>query len=158
MATPVLARPSSEDRQLVASPWHTLILLLVQFGLAIRGAMQARQFQRMANPDRMRIYERTILFEWLVFGLMVAGVSLSGTSLHAVLGERWRTVGKVLRDLGIGVLFLIATITVHSRLGVDGHAVRGKRPPQFPTPHGPTEMTGWIVLSLTAGFCEEAIY
>jgi membrane protease YdiL (CAAX protease family) len=158
MATPVLARPSSEDRKLVASPWHTLILLLVQFGLAIRGAMQASQFQRMANPNRMRIYERTILFEWLVFGLMVAGVSLSGTSLHAVLGERWRSVGKVLRDLGIGVLFLIATITVDSMLGAHGHAVGEKSTTQFLLPHGPTEMTWWIVLSLTAGFCEEAIY
>jgi uncharacterized protein len=158
MASPVLTKSPYQNRGLIASPWHTLILLAVQGGLAVRAAMQASQLQSMANPDRIRIYERTIVSEWLVFGLMIAGVWLSGTSLHAVLGERWQSVGKVLRDLGIGVLFLIATITVDSILGAHGHTGGEKSTTQFLLPHGSIEMTWWIVLSLTAGFCEEAIY
>lgn len=120
--------------------------------------MQASQLQSMPNLDRMRIYERTIISEWLVFGLMITGVWLSGTSVYAVLGERWRSVGQVLRALGIGVLFLIATITIDSILGAHGHAGGQKSTTQFLLPHGPVEMAWWIALSITAGFCEEALY
>jgi membrane protease YdiL (CAAX protease family) len=158
MATPVLAKRPAGSGHLVASPWHTLALIAVQCGLAVRVAMQASQLQSMPNPDRMRIYERTIISEWLVFGLMIAGVWLSGTSVYAVLGERWRSLGQVLRALGIGVLFLIATIAIDSFLGAHGNAGGQKSTTQFLLPHGRVEKTWWIALSITAGFCEEALY
>lgn len=157
MATPVVAKMPTEGR-LVASPWHTLILLIVQGGLAFRGAMQAAQWQSTAIPDRLQIYERTIVSEWLIFIVMIAGVWLSGSSVYAVLGERWRSVRHVLRDLGIGVLFLTATIAIDSILGSHRQVAGEKSTTQFLLPHGRTELMWWIALSATAGFCEEALY
>jgi hypothetical protein len=124
--------------------------------LAFRGWARADQMRAMVNPDRITIYERTILFEWLVLGLVLAGVWLSGSSVLTVLGERWRSIRQFLRDAGIGLLFLIVSIMVTSIVGSHGGA-RDKST-QFLLPQGSVEMALWVVLSITAGICEEAVY
>jgi membrane protease YdiL (CAAX protease family) len=102
------------------------------------------------------MYERTILFEWLVLGLVLVGVWLNGSSLFAVLGDRWRSSRQFLRDVGIGLLFLIASIMVTSMAGP--HGGTGDKATQFLLPQGRVEIALWIVLSITAGICEEAVY
>ena len=153
-ASELAAHPASRSRSLIASPWHTLLVLAVQGVVSYRGIVHATQPQTLANPDRIAIYERTMFFEWLVLGLVLIGVWRHGSSLQTVLGERWRTVGHFLRHLGIGVLFLGASIVLGSILshGIEDSSAR------VILPHTRTEMLLWIALSLTAGICEEAIY
>lgn len=137
---------------LIASPWHMLLVLCVQAYLSYRGSSRATHM--LASPDRIRLYERTILFEWLVLGLVVIGVWLHGSSLDSVFGERWRSVRHFARDLGIGILFLFAAIVVGSVLshGIEGSAAR------VILPLTRAEMLIWVALSVTAGICEEALY
>ena len=153
-------RPQSDPAtfRLIASPWHTVLVLAVQALLAYRGKLRADQMRAVLNPDHIGIYERTMLFEWLVLGLVIVGVSLHGSSLLAVFGERWRSVRQVLRDIGIAVLFLIVSIPIgaivgsYLRGGVADNAAR------FLLPHGSIEMALWVALSISAGICEEALY
>ncbi|MEQ1473626.1 MAG: CPBP family glutamic-type intramembrane protease, partial [Candidatus Acidiferrum sp.] len=106
--------------------------------------------------DRVRIYERTIFFEWFVLGLVVLGVWLYGAPLSAVFGERWRSVRQLLTDIGIALVFLIASMAV---LSIFGAHTKGPDPAtQFLLPQGRFESMLWIVLSLTAGICEEALF
>jgi membrane protease YdiL (CAAX protease family) len=135
-----------------------LLVLAVQGFLAFRGMMHANQMRAMVNPDRIGIYERTIFFEWLVFVAVIAGVWLSGSSLYTVLGERWRSLRQFFLDIGIGVLFLIASLTLDSILGPYLRGNAGDHAAQFILPHGGVERAWWVVLSLSAGICEESLY
>jgi membrane protease YdiL (CAAX protease family) len=58
--------------------------------------------------------------------------------------------------VGIALLFLVATIAFTSMAGSHGSA--GDQATQFLLPQGRIEIALWVVLSITAGICEEAVY
>jgi len=124
--------------------------------LAFRGWVRADQMRASVNLDRIGIYERTIMFEWLVLGLVLLGVWLHGSPMLAVLGDRWRSAGQFLWDIGIGLLFLIVSILLMSI--VSSHGGANDNSTQFLLPLGRVEKELWVVLSITAGICEEAVY
>ncbi len=154
--TDVQANPPADPLHPIAAWWHTALVLAVTAATALRGALRAAHLRVMAHPDRINMYERTILFEWLVLGLVLAGVWWHGSSVLTVLGDRWRSVRQFLEDVGIGLLFLIASIALTSIAGAHGAA--HDRTTQFLLPQGRSELALWIVLSITAGICEEAVY
>jgi membrane protease YdiL (CAAX protease family) len=147
---------TSSALQPVASLWHTAVVLAVIVVLAFRGWFQAEHMRTVAIPDHIRLYGRTILFEWLTLALVLVGVWLHGSSLLTVVGDRWRSVSQFLRHVGIALLFLIVTIAFTSIAG--SHGSSGDQAIKFLLPHGRTEIFLWVLLSVTAGICEEAIY
>jgi membrane protease YdiL (CAAX protease family) len=156
MVTDVPADMTSDALRPVASPWHTAVVLGLMIVLVFRGRFHAEQMRAMANPDHIGLYKRTVLSEWLALAIVLVGVWLYGSSLFTVMGDRWRSVSQFLRDVGIAVLFLVATIMLTSMAGSHGGA--GDRTTQFLLPQGRIEIALWVVLSLTAGICEEAVY
>ena len=154
--TEARAETSSAAFQPVASLWHTVVVLAVIAILAFRGWLQAEHMRTVAIPDHTRLYNRTILFEWLTLALVLAGVWLHGSSLLTVMGDRWRSVNQFLRHVGIALIFLIATIALTSIAGA--HGSTRDQAIQFLLPHGRVEIALWVLLSITAGICEEAIY
>ena len=154
--TEIRAEPRPTSFRPVAAPWHTVFVLALIATLAYWGNLRADRMRGLLNPDRVNLYERTILFEWLVLGVVLIGVWLRGSPLFTVLGDRWRSGHQFLRDVGIGLLFLIVSITVTSILGP--HSSAGDKATQFLLPQGKIETVLWMVLSITAGICEEAIY
>jgi len=156
METAVQTKLRSGTFDRVASPWHTIVVLGAIGILAFRGKLLADQMRVAANPDRIALYERIILFEGLTLALVLVGVWLSGSSFLTVLGNHWRSAREFFRDAGIGLLFLITSIAVTSIFGAHGGA--GDKAVQFLLPHGPVEIALWVVLSITAGICEEAVY
>jgi membrane protease YdiL (CAAX protease family) len=87
---------------------------------------------------------------------VLAGVWLNGSSIFTIIGERWRSLRRFCEDAGIGILFLIASILLTSIVGGHGGGVDTKT--QFLLPQGRAEMALWVVLSISAGICEEAVY
>jgi uncharacterized protein len=156
METDTRTDTQSDALRPVASPWHTVVVLAVIAVLVFRGRIQVEQMREMANPDHISLYKRTILSEWLTIALVLVGVWLHSSSLLTVMGNRWRSVSQFLRVVGIALLFLVATITFTSMAGSHGHG--GDRTTQFLLPHGRVEIALWVVLSITAGVCEEAVY
>ena len=142
----------------IAHPIHTVAVLIAIGVTALRGAMRADQMRSAVNLDRIRLYERTMLFEWAVLALVLLGLAFAKTPLATVLGERWHSLGDVARDFGIGVAYSFISTIVISVLGAHMHSAETDRAVQFLLPHGRLEMTLWIALSVTAGICEEAIY
>ncbi len=158
MGTSVLAKPQSNGYQRIANPIHTVIVLAAAGAMAFRGAMNVNQMRTAVNLDRVRMYERTIGSELAMLALVLLGVALARAPLTAVLGERWRSIRQVLRDLGIGVTFSIVSTLLLSILDPLLHGPDTERAVHFILPHGRFEMTLWVALSVTAGICEEAIY
>jgi uncharacterized protein len=156
MATAVLAQPTPRQFNRIASPIHTVIVLAVVAALAYSAQLRTAQMHAVDHAGRLRMYERTILVEWLVLALVVAGVRLHGLPLTAVFGERWRSLRQVFTDVGIALVFLIVSIIVLSVFGA--HAKGPDASTAFLFPHGRVETSMWILLSLTAGICEEGLY
>lgn len=124
----------------------------------VRGVIRADQARAMASLNRVTMYERTILSEWLMFALVILGVWLHGSSLLPVVGERWNSARLVVRDIGIAAAFWIGSTLILSIFGSHLHGGASDRAVQFLLPQGGFEMSAWIVLSITAGICEEAIF
>jgi membrane protease YdiL (CAAX protease family) len=142
----------------VAAPLHTALVLLASGAWALRGILNVDQARAVVHPNHIAMYGRTMLFEWLLFGFVLLGVKLHGTSLLAILGERWNSALQVLRDIGIALVFLVVSIAIESILGSHLH-VGGPDPVvQFLLPHGGPETAMWMALSLTAGICEETLF
>jgi CAAX protease family protein len=157
-STPATAlRPAEpETKGLVASPWHTLIVVLFGALNAYRGVWQAAQMRAGTGPGRPALYVRILVSELLFLGIVIVGVKLRGVSLQTIFGKRWKSVGEVFRDLGLGILLLILSTIVGSVLG--GH---GKAPDQgvfYMIPRTNLELGLWMAVSLAAGICEEAVF
>ena len=158
METSVLSRPQLDCYQRVANPLHTLVVLAAVGATAFRGAMNVDAMRTAVNLNRVRMYERTILSEWVMFALVVLGVAFAHSPLTTVLGEHWRSIRHALRDIGIGVGYSIISALLLSVFGSVLHNADTDRAIRFLLPHGGLEMALWVVLSVTAGICEEAVY
>jgi uncharacterized protein len=151
-------RPSAaEPISRIAHPLHTVALLAIQSGIAIRGIIYANH-ARTGNSSNIPMYVRTIIMEWLLLAFVIGGVWLAKAPLTAVLGQRWRSARDVFRDVGIGIVFIILQQLVLSVISGHLHGADAERAVHFLLPHGPVEMTLWLVLSMSAGICEEAIF
>ena len=114
MGTSAIVPPESGRYRRVAAPLHTVLVLAASGAWAWRGVLNAGHLRGAGNLNRIGMYGRTMLFEWLLFGFVLLGVKLNGTPLRAVLGERWSSVRQVLRRipelrLHFGFLDIIVT-------------------------------------------------
>jgi membrane protease YdiL (CAAX protease family) len=141
----------------IASPVHTVILLAAEGVMAVRTAMHADQMRNAIDLNRVHMYERTMLTEWLGFAFVLFGLWLAGSPVATVLGQRWNSFRDVLRDVGLGVAFAIISTVVLSALAPH-HGGGPDRAVQFLLPHDHREMVFWVALSVSAGICEEVVY
>jgi membrane protease YdiL (CAAX protease family) len=150
-------------RRLLAPLWHTALLIAILLAMAAYGMFLQRQAG--AGPQLVErrgsalpLYLSLIVAEWGLLRLVVAaGLKRNGVRFRDLLGERWAGPRDVLRDIGIAVAFwatwTFAESVVLSHLGHD--AAKGI---DALLPRGPAEIAAWIALSISAGFCEEAIF
>jgi membrane protease YdiL (CAAX protease family) len=156
MTSEVLLKSEKRPRGLLASPWHTALVLIVLALNALRAAIFATHARAGQGPGRPVMYLRTMLFELLVLAIVVVGVRLRGISLQAIFGQRWRSLGQAVRDLGVGVALWFVALVIVSLLS--GHGGPPDQSIGFLLPHGALEMALWVLLSMTAGVCEEAVF
>lgn len=127
--------------------------------LAISGLSYYSRGIAPAGRQRNQIssYVAAIIMEWLVFGFIWLGLRLRKQRMRILLGERWGGARHIPRDIGIGVLFLIASNLVLSLIGhllkaAPNSAIRGI------LPHTPAQISVYFLLTVTAGICEEVIF
>ena len=155
--------PPSAGRRLIAPLWHTAVLIAVLLGLAAYGAYAQRHAP--AGPQLVErrgsaapMYLSILVAEWALLRFVVAGgLKRTGTRFRDLLGERWSSWKDVARDVVIALVawgvWGLVEWAVSQRLGADTAKDIGSL-----LPRGPLEVTVWIGLSLTAGFCEESIF
>lgn len=158
MEISAVAQAASDRYPQAAGPIHTIFVLAALGGWAFWGKILADQLIVAANPNRVRFYLVTLLFEWLLFAFVVAGVRHRGAPVHIVLGNRWHSVRQVLRDIGIAAAFWIVAAALLFILGRLLRVAALGRNMEFILPHGGSEIALWVALSITAGICEETIF
>lgn len=142
---------------LIASRVHTLIVLAVIVGWVLIGKLLSDRLG-VQHPNRVRSYLIALAWEWLMFALVVGGVLRARVALGSVIGPRWRSWRALLTDIGIAAGFWVAAAVLLQLLGMllritsVGTAVRAM------LPRGGLEIALWLVLSVSAGICEETIF
>lgn len=160
-------------QQALASGLHLAGLLILLFGLAAAGFMAQRsaashpgngvpQAQGAAHPQAIQFYCTALVIDWALFLYCYIGVRRSGGTLATLSGGRWHTAKDILVDLGIALpfwgLWEGVAYGLHDLLnfirpqGTAAAAVLGL------LPHSLIEVSLWILLCLTAGFCEEIVF
>lgn len=158
MATSAAVPFAKGSQTRIAGLVHTVLVLAVLGGWTFYGNLLAHRLSMAVQPNRARFYAVSMLFEWLLFLFVLAGVRYFGAPIWTVLGARWRSFREVFRDLGIAAGFWVVTYIVLAvlafllRIAAHGPDLR------YMLPHRGAELAWWIALSLTAGVCEEAIF
>jgi hypothetical protein len=126
-ATTIVASESSpqstsEPYRRIASPWHTLLMLVVGSLNAYGGVIRAANERAGLGPTRAHMYLRAMLFEFVFLALVVLGVRLRGTPLA--------TISLALRqpDVSRPGPRALAAARLHSR------GLGAQRPPQWGVP------------------------
>jgi membrane protease YdiL (CAAX protease family) len=158
VASASLLQSTDEPHELIASPWHTVLVFAVELFIAYRAVIRAANVRAGISLTRSHMYLRTMLLEILVLALVIFGLKLRGTPLATIFGQRWRSVSPVFRDLGFGLLLLFISTLVVSMIGGHGSAAPSDKAIQYLIPQTSLELSIWMVLSITAGVCEEAIF
>jgi membrane protease YdiL (CAAX protease family) len=145
------------ERAPIAHPLHTIVVIAAFLAWAFLGTITADRMRSSESPHRIRLYISSILFEWAVLGVIAWGVRRHGGSLSAVLGPRWTSPRRFLRDIGVAAAFWFVSglfLILFSRL------LRADTGPQvqFLLPRARAEQVLWVLVALTAGICEEALF
>lgn len=140
----------------IAPAWHTTAVLFVMLGFSLLGARVQLPafFDRHGRAPRYLI---AMVMEWTVVGFIWWGLNRRGLRLSELIGGRWRRGVDVLRDLAIGIAFVIIVGGAGQLLG---SMLKAATPQAVSAmlPQTPFEMILWVPLSLTGGFCEEVIF
>ena len=156
MSTPATQNllPSTDA---VAPAWHTALLVLIMLALSGLSAYS----QGLPSLDRTRNqiarYVTAIVMEWLILGFIWSGPRLRKQRIRILLGENWGGARQIPRDLGIAVLFLIASNLV---LSLISHLLKAAPNAAMLSllPHTAAEIAVYSLLTVTAGICEEIIF
>jgi membrane protease YdiL (CAAX protease family) len=159
--SPPAERPA--DRRLIAPLWHTVVLIAALFAIAAYGAYV--QSNAPSGPQlvahrgsALPLYLFLIASEWGLLRFVTAGgLARTGTRFRDLLGERWSGWRDIARD----VLIALAAWAVWTGAEVLLAPILGKdtaKSIDSLLPRNPLEIAVWIVLSISAGFCEEAIF
>ncbi len=161
--TPLVPADRPADRRLVAPLWHTAVLIAALLGIAAYGAY----VQHMAGPSpqlvahrgsALKLYFFLIASEWGLLRFVTAGgLKRTGTRLRDLIGERWSGWRDVARDVAIA-LAAWAVWTAAEALLAPVFGQDSAKSIDSLLPRGPLEIAVWVALSVSAGFCEEAIF
>lgn len=146
---------------LIASRFHTAIVMLILFGLAAGGIMRAlRGSHDLVGPaGRLPLYGSILAIQLLLFWFVRTGMRRSGHSVAALIDSPPRSVMRWIRYLGIAlaawILWMIFGAVLGSFLKPSHTELTAIQ--QF-LPHGKLEKLCWVVFSAGTNFCEEVLY
>jgi uncharacterized protein len=154
ISTPITGEPSPSP---VAPAWHTVVLLAAMLGFSLLGARTGNQMVVSGPHGRVGSYAIVMVFEWALVAFIWWGVARRGVRIADLVGGSWPRPIALLRDLGIAIGFLIVS---HLVLGGIGYLLKASPNAALRNilPRSAIEIALWIMLSLTAGFCEELIF
>lgn len=143
----------------IAPIWHTLglLLLLVAVSTGLFHMQSVSPAENRAGGN-VPVYLAVIVCEWaLVCYIWLGGRRLGAVPVRNLIGGRWGNTRVALRDFGIAGAFWIVWTLVALGMNLMVRPSHVK-PLAFMSPHGPVEIALWVMMSLTAGFCEELVY
>jgi hypothetical protein len=155
--------PFSEERKPLASYWHTAIIVLLMAGVGVMSAHSFKGGRGVVSP--LALYIPTIIWLWSLSLIVYAGVRHRGNRIADLFGRTWKNFDDVLMDfvVAFGFWFGVMVVLVSLKLLLM-HITGTPMPKGVPTemrslaPQGLSGIGLWILVSLTAGLCEEFVF
>jgi hypothetical protein len=146
----------------VAAWWHTASVLGILAAATIHGAMVASGAAATGNaapPTGSYVpgYVYSIGTEIGLAYYVWAGAHWSGKGLADLTGGRWTSFGQMAADFAIAIPFWVVW---EFTARIVSNAVTHKVPDTYSyhVPSGAAEVFLWILVSISAGFCEELLF
>jgi membrane protease YdiL (CAAX protease family) len=158
------AAPEQADdaRRPVAGVLHTaglIVLVIVWAYVGLRAANQMRGDSMPSGGSKILLYLPTFVFEWILFAYIAIGLRRRGIRMREITGRLSTGGMELLRDIGLAVLFWPTAIVILGGVGYALHiSSKLQASVKFLLPQSPAEMAAWVLLSVTAGICEETIF
>jgi uncharacterized protein len=154
-----------EQGGLLAPWWHTALMVLLIIGLSVAGVRQLRSFGNQPL-HLVANYSLTIAYEWILAGLALWGIHLRKVPLRQLLGEQRPGARAWLGDIGVALAYWVGALLVLALLGnalvkVSGSHIDPQKigdVTQKLAPVTGSEMLLFLVLSISAGICEELVF
>jgi hypothetical protein len=144
----------------LASRRHTFRFLLIVGGVAAAALLQ----QSVAVPgsppaapaSRIPLYVSLLALELAFVWFVAIGLRKRGRAVVDLVGRRWHSPLEAAKD----ILLAVAAVLVLRGLSWALHWVLGPAPAKtaFLLPRGFSESLLWVVVAITAGICEEAVF
>jgi membrane protease YdiL (CAAX protease family) len=147
-------------RKLIAPLWHTIVFVLFIVAYAYHGQTTVARVEGLHLTSKVPLYLLMIALELLLLSYVwFLGVKPAGGSFRALIGGKWNTFGNVMRDIGVAFLFWLVVIVMLVGLQFSiGKGPQTAKAVFMLAPDSLPEVILWIILSATAGFCEEFIF
>lgn len=144
-------------------PWDFwLILLFLSVVLPLRGRQRIKKLTALAEVSgaaRIRLYLSTILFQWLLTVLVAWRALERGMSFSEMGFLRWTLLTVLLAAIGSALIAAVHWINLRRMANSEHPAIQRLRELGSRLfPRSTTELAIYILLALTAGFCEEFIF
>jgi len=160
---PVEPSRKSARPEPIAPYRHTAILVGLFLALTIGGAVfqgrgNAGPAGTTAHPSVVPLYASLVALEWgLVLFIWRGALRKDAAKLRELIGGRWSGPRDVARDVALALGAWLAWVGIQH--GCDtwlhpGHA----RSIENLLPKSVVEISLWIALSISAGFCEELVF
>ena len=163
------AAPAERDNRPIAPIWHTAALIGLLLLFSLSGSHS--QAQIVQRHGRMLLYISTMVLEWALVGFIWLGIRTRHVKLRELIGGRWSTPEDALMDVAVAIGFwMVAAFLVIAPLKIAiglsslqaAQAARQIKEARdtfgFLIPSGPAENVAFLLLTISAGFCEEVIY
>lgn len=150
---------------LLAPWWHTALMVLLIIGLSVAGVRQLRNFGD--QPLRLVAnYSLTIAYEWILAALALWGIHMRKVPLRQLLGEQRPGARSWLADIGVALGYWAGALIVLALLGealvkISGSHIDPQKIGDVTQKLAPVtgmEMMLFLVLSISAGICEELVF
>jgi membrane protease YdiL (CAAX protease family) len=150
---------AATQRELIAPWWHT-VLVVVPIAIGSIASWYQHGLPNANLPgisSRLSSYFTVLAIEWFPVLLIWLALRRRGLSISTLVSGRWQTLGMFFKDLGLAVGFLVVVVPLVGILasllgGVAETAVANI------TPKTGFELTVWLGLAVSGGFCEELVF
>ena len=151
----------SEDATLgaVAPWWHTILLLAPILIFSLLGSLKPSH--RALSQNHVARYLVTLAWEWVLAGVVVWGIHLRKTPLRQLLGVERPTLRDWRDDLLFAAAFWMGSMIVLAAIGAFlklAHFSTPQKELAQLAPQNGLELLLWVVLSISAGICEELTF
>jgi hypothetical protein len=139
------------------------LVLIVSFSFA-----GVRQLRTLGDKPLHLVanYSLSIAYEWILAGLVLWGLHLRKVPMRQLLGEQRPGARAWLADIGAALVYWVIALTALGALGnvlvkISGSHIDPQKIGAVTQKLAPTsvvEMLLFLMLSISAGFCEELIF
>jgi hypothetical protein len=142
----------------VAAWWHTVVLIVIVLGISAYQGDPAFLQHATQLHSRLPIYVATFAYEVVLFlYVWLLGLLPRGVRIGEIIGGKWSRFQDFAIDVAVAMLFWIVVVAVLTILEL-ALKFRGMDAARPLLPQTGRELAAFVILAVTAGFCEEFVF